>query len=429
MNYNDLFEHYIALEPDPTQRESALSQVPVGPGVAVLCSGNDQPITVLTAGNLRNVVQSRLKAISTETPSRRVDLSEICTGLWVVHCGSMFAAGRITMQAVELLFADRFSEFFPRLKLHMLTMDPSQSPWDFTVTDRFDPKRPLRYWGPIPSAKAATACLEHLRTMFNLCRCPERLRSGHNLRPCAYGQMNRCGAMCTGEIPLESYEPCIRRACDFLDDPVQSLDAMTNEMKVLAADRAFEQAGKLKQRRSAGEQIVRQASGWFDNMMHLGIVIFQPGLRIKIPGQRAHVRTVQPFILSVQGLACLTPFTAKKGPAACSEIMNHIALGQFTQSHRHSEPICPSLRSQRSLAWCANWLNYKKDSKGLFLRVESLGDTETLWAQVSDYFFTDTTETAPDPAKKSSTTAKPALDTTSLEQADQTSDPAHEEKS
>lgn len=133
-------------------------------------------------------------------------------------------------------------EDFPRVLLVrgrdiLVSALDSKKKIDYTIAHSF---------GPFPSGQTLRDALGLIRKIF-----PFRDKctpcTGEKCKPCFNRQIGLCPGVCTGEITKESYQATIQNIVRFFKGEKKAiLKDLAQQMKVLAKEHKFEEAGQLK---------------------------------------------------------------------------------------------------------------------------------------------------------------------------------------
>ncbi len=244
--WQDIFESHLAVAP-PLAAEQ-LAQVPAKRGVLLLTDEADTPITMITAGGLRQRLASRLaEPPDDDTRRRSADLREITRHVWWTLTGSHFETDWRFLELAPQVWPKRFASMLSARKpwfVH-ITLD-SDAP-QFARTH--EPARGSKAFGPFPTGRSADNFIQILIEAFGLCRHPQRLPQAPHSHPCAYRQMGKCHGVCDGKISMEAYREILAEAMDVAagdDSAVRT--RWQGEMKAAAAELDFEEAARIKNR-------------------------------------------------------------------------------------------------------------------------------------------------------------------------------------
>ena len=392
-----LFDLTVELPGEAELAEATLA-VPAGAGVCLFTNQDDQPILLIHGANLRAIVRNRLAEPDPDEKTRRTRLRPVTTRLRIRRAYSAFETQLAYFHAAAALYPDRYREFFPRLSLHLISIDPTATYPYFQVTDRRGDDR-CRCWGPFSTAKAAAEYLQVLQDVFDLCRRNDLLAQAPHGEACPYGQMNRCLVVCDGTVAAADYRNRIAEAMDFLDRPQQARDRWQEQMKSLAGELKFEQAQRLKLRTSQVDKLLGRAYSWVRPLADFAVLAFQPGPRMRVEGKRRAEETISPFVIGPGWISQIEPFGLSDPLAGCQGLIDHLALTRFQAGNTD-----PGEQNRRIFAWVARFLYGTVRDKGLYLPVEALPEAQQLAQQVAEHF-----AQVAKPKKK-----KPDLDTAAL---------------
>ncbi|MHC4718294.1 MAG: hypothetical protein ACYS5V_15085, partial [Planctomycetota bacterium] len=205
-----------------------------------------EAILLATAASIRSRMRQKLAAPDADTKvSRRIDLREVARGLRWRLTTSHFETDWQWLELARMIY--------PRTYRKMLGFAPA---WFVHVrtADAFATFHKVRQvpaagacFGPFPTSRACGRFIEILQDVFDLCRC-EQLFSGGGAG-CIYAQMGKCIAPCRDAEPERTYRDMVARACRCAAGDRQTVAReLADDMRRLAADREYEQAGRCKAR-------------------------------------------------------------------------------------------------------------------------------------------------------------------------------------
>ncbi len=235
-------------EATPPIADEAFSVVPAKRGVLLLVSDDDRPIIMLTAGDLRARLRTRLAEDDAETPSRRTDLRQITRAVLWKLTASHFETDLTCLELMRAVWPKQYRTMISWKRPWFVHVDP-KDPYPHFVRTRAIFEQAGRYVGPFPSAKAADGFIQTLQDVFDLCREAKHLRSAPNGSRCSYGQMGRCLSPCDGSISMEDYRGVVTASADAAaGDRVGVRETLTGQMSAAAEALAFEKAASIKTR-------------------------------------------------------------------------------------------------------------------------------------------------------------------------------------
>jgi excinuclease UvrABC nuclease subunit len=235
-------------EATPPISDEAFAAIPAKRGLLLLVSDRDQPIIMLTAGDLRARLRTRLAEDDAETASRRTDLRQITRAVLWKLTTSHFETDLTFLELIRKVWPKQYRSMISWKRPWFVHIDPGGD-FPHFVRTRAILEQEGRYVGPFPSAKAADGFVQVLQDVFCLCREPKHLRLAPNGSQCSYGQMGRCLSPCDGSISMADYGDVITRAADAAAgdrNPIR--EELTQEMADAAAALAFEKAASIKGR-------------------------------------------------------------------------------------------------------------------------------------------------------------------------------------
>lgn len=234
-----------------TDIEKTLAEIPARRGLLLFADAHDQPIQMLMCADLRRSARTRLLRQS-ETPTRRADISAVCTAIYYSPIDTEFACQIAFNQRCRALFPDTCGSLIRLPKPCFVHLEKRLQPAYFAVSEKYSAEG--LYWGPFIRRKNAVHFAEILNTAFELCRNPSCLSSGR-FASCPYYQMRTCRGPCldaaqsddylqrlnhavaaaSGQLPqaVEQKQLCMRQAAERLD--FETAQQIRNQIELLAA--------------------------------------------------------------------------------------------------------------------------------------------------------------------------------------------------
>lgn len=245
--------------------EAILRDLPSRPAVFQFENAAGAPLLFATTQNLRAATAARLGPGTAPAPGR-ADLRDVVRGVRWIEVSGPFEARwkhyRILRERDPTNYR-KLIGFGPAwfLNVNFVARVP-----DLRVTERIYTLSG-EFAGPWPTQRDATAVLEELWDLFELCRYPAEVARAPGGKRCAYADMGRCDAPCDGGAPLDRYAERVRAAWSFVCGGAEHwLAESAARMQRAAAALDFEGAQLIKRQRewaegwrSAGQARVRRA--------------------------------------------------------------------------------------------------------------------------------------------------------------------------
>ena len=381
MSFQELFDGCLLVSPE-TDLASAAKNLPTCPGVCLFTTNDDKPILLLYSANLRGQVHRRLTEEDADIKTRRTRLRPIVRRAWFRRCYSAFETRLMYYRIARTAYPDNHEEFFPRLEVWFVHINPEADYPFFASTKQFKADSG-KYWGPFADGKSAARCVEILQDVFELCRRPEVLINAPDAAACSYAQMNRCSAVCNGTVSKTQYHKIIDLAVDFLNSsPQTALDTMQKQMRKLSDDLRFEQAQRLKEKIERLKTLLSPAYRWVAPLKDFLVLTFQPGPPVKLPGQRAGQHQINCFLIGPGWVDQIESFPPTDTLEGCRVLLDHINLASLQdRSSRYKQP------HKGLFAWTAHLLYQNKtQNRGLYLRFDENLTADDLAQKVTDHF-------------------------------------------
>ncbi len=361
--------------------EAETLAVPAAPGVCLLTGKGDVPVLLLIGANLRLVVRRRLTEEDESQKSRRTRLRPIVEKIWCRRCYSRFETQLNYFKIARQVYPDSWREFFPRLSVWFVHIDPQADYPVFSKVNDYDPTRGL-YWGPFADGRAVDRLLEILTKIFKLCRNDNILKQAPTARACSYAEMNLCETVCNGAVSQEAYRNIVEQAIEFLNlKPAVALERMSEEVKELSGKLEFERAKIVHQRLETCRELLGKAYRWYGPMTEFSVLTFQPGPKIKVQGKRKLQPLAIPMVIGPGWVCQIEPFELSNAQAACDKLLDHLNLTQF-----QADGSQMSVDRAQILAWTTHLLYNSSKDKGLFVRSNSIDNAKELSQQVEEHF-------------------------------------------
>ncbi len=368
MRGDTLFDGCLILPPD-ADLTAGTKDVPSTAGVCLLANDQLQPVLLLYGANLRSLIRRRLtveaedKQNESQTVSRRTRLRPIVTRIWFRRTYSPFETQLAYFRIAREVYPETYQQWFGKLEAWFLHRNSAGDYpfWEITcqLTTEIH-----SFWGPFATKKAAAAYLEILQSIFDLCRCSDRISQGDCSESCAYAQMNRCGAIEQGTFSPETYHALIGEVTQFLPDIPQHIQTWREQMKQRSADLQFEQAQRLKDQITQGQKLLAEHYRWVIPLEQFYVLSFQQGPKMKSTGRKKEP-SISGFLISLGGIDQIEPIGLSQATQAAQALLDHLRLKQL--QNETSISLVPS----ELFAWATQILYRKNQDKNLFLPAQN----------------------------------------------------------
>ena len=383
MRGENLFDGCLMLPPEADLR-TGIQEIPGAAGVCLLTNDQLQPVLLLYGANLRSLVRRRLTVEAegdqneSQSVSRRTRLRPIVTRIWFRRTYSPFETQLAYFRIAREVYPETYQEWFGNLDTWFLHLNSgSEYPfWEISSQLRAET---VSYWGPFGTKKAAAAYLEILQSMFDLCRCPDRISQGNCSKSCAYAQMNRCGAMEQGEFSPGKYHALIREAAQFLHDIPRQIHTWREQMQRLSADLQFEKAQRLKERITQGQKLLTDNYRWVMPLEKFYVLSFQTGAKMKSTGRKKEP-TVSGFLISLWGIDQIESIGLSQAQSAAQALLDHLNLKQLQIA------TSASRQNVELFAWASRILYKKNRDKNLFIQVQNDLTADQIAQRIREHF-------------------------------------------
>lgn len=239
-----MFNHHLDIPQDAPLEPRAL---PAHGGVYLIADQDDRPILLASCESLRRVVLNRLAAPPPDTKAKRADLSRIARRIHWRSTFSRFETAWAHWQAARAFHPDGYRKLLAFGPAWFLSVDlPARTPRFVPVKELR--QEPTKHIGPFATRRDAEEWLHTLEDAFDLCRYHQVLEQAPNGQPCAYFEMGRCPAPCSGGVSLDAYRQVVSDALAFSAGPHEPrLTALRTTMESAAKSLEYEKAASIKQ--------------------------------------------------------------------------------------------------------------------------------------------------------------------------------------
>lgn len=240
-----IFTDHLQFDP-ATDLDAFLKSVPARWVVYLMSDGDGQPIQLLCVKNLRASLKRRLGGEEPIGPTRKVNYRDVVRRVSWRRVDSVFEADWQYYEAARVLFPETYGGMGGFHKTWWIHVNPETTYPRYTRTN--DPTGSTGfYFGPIEDKHAAGKLVQHIESLFDLCRDYRILTQSPHAGPCAWKQMGKCVGPCDGTISLEAYRQLIAHSAEVLSDPKLAIRQETARMQAAAGALAFESAAGIKQ--------------------------------------------------------------------------------------------------------------------------------------------------------------------------------------
>ncbi len=313
MDLDRLFEHQVDVTGDPAEWARTL---PGGGGVYLLTDEQDRVVLLAGGEGLRRAVAYRL-APPPEASKKRADLKAVVRRVRWRRTHSAFETAYEYHRIARILTPGRYLDACAFGPAWFVLVDPAARLPRITVAKYLTQRRlrdaggqggdsgplsgdagtspasprspepcatsgrgapPITALGPFPTRTAAERFIEILQDLFDLCRYHHILEQAPHGQPCAYFEMGKCPAPCSGAITLERYREMVAEAALFgAGGWRREVPRWQEAMRAMAGRQEFEQAGRLKQRLQRAELLGGRDYRFVRRVEELDYLILQRG--------------------------------------------------------------------------------------------------------------------------------------------------------
>lgn len=239
-----LFEHSVDL-PSPGHPVDP-KLIPAHGGVYAFSDASGGLIQLVGCQNIRRSVELRLSAPQEGKRSRRARLDEVARCLWWVPTGSAFETSLRYLHLSRTLWPDAYQKHlaFGPVWFARAHVDQWIPRW---VVEKYALDARAVDIGPFATRRDGTRFIEMLEDAFDLCRHYEILQRAPRGHTCAYFEMGRCAAPCSGGISMEAYRSKIGASARFAAGETASwFDVADSRMRSGADAQQYELAARIK---------------------------------------------------------------------------------------------------------------------------------------------------------------------------------------
>ncbi len=258
--------------------ETCLATVPGKWGVVLLCDRAGAPLQLICTRNMRAMLRRRFEPPEQpQTPSKRLDYRQLVGSIRWQRVDSELEMDLAYIDAARVCFPVHWRGLIPDRRAFFVRIDPADKFAQFERTS--EPEGAGLIFGPFVDKTKADRWIDQMRDAFDLCRYHNILVQSPSGKACTYKQMGKCPAPCDGTVTLDVYRANITRALTVASDPKAGIEALTFDMKRLAAALEFEAAARVKSRI---DLLGALGGGSFRTIRPLGVFDYlsvQPGAR------------------------------------------------------------------------------------------------------------------------------------------------------
>ena len=237
---------------DPSTYRPAAGEIPTSPGVYRFRDGRGQVIYVGKARNLRSRLSSYFADLTTLHPRTAAMVTTAESVDWVVVATEVEA---LTLEYAWIKeFDPRFNVRFRDDKSYPMLMVSSSDVFPRVAVVRGAKRKGWSYYGPFAHAWAIRDTVDELLKVFPIRSCRDGVfrRAAQVGRPCLLGYIDKCSAPCVGRVTEQQYRVIVDDFCSFMSGQTDRfIREVELEMQSAAANQAYEEAGRLRDRLSA----------------------------------------------------------------------------------------------------------------------------------------------------------------------------------
>ncbi len=220
------------------------NELPLSPGVYIMCDKNDKVIYVGKSKKLKNRVSQYFQL--GEKNQKTARMVSLVRRFETILCDTEIEALSLENSLIKQ-YAPKYNirlkdaKSYPYIKL-------TAEEYPRLVFTRKREKDRAKYFGPYSSSGTAYRVIDALRRILRLPSCKHTFpRDIGRVRPCLYYQMGRCCGVCTGKVSREEYLGIVRYAADIMRGNTSLVrEELEKEMLRYAELEQFEMAAKYR---------------------------------------------------------------------------------------------------------------------------------------------------------------------------------------
>lgn len=368
MTLESLFEQFVDLPPPDRSIDPKL--LPGHGGVFAFSDASDRLIQLLGCQNIRRSAMSRLSTPQPEKTTRRAQLREVARRVWWVSTGSVFETSLRYLQLARRLFPDTYQKqlTFGPVWFARAEVDQPIPRW---VVEKYALDGRAVDIGPFTSRRECSRFVEMLEDAFDLCRHCDVLQQAPDGQACAYFEMGRCAAPCTGSISMEAYRSQISASARFAGGDAKSwFEAAGSRMRRAVDAREYELAARIKGAIDRANKL----------LTHAGRIATTPDdFRYLIVQRARPARLVKPFFMTIGELEEGGPVDLRQVPDLIGAWVSRLAPA------RTLDPSTAKARSEH--IWLlSRFLRKGADAQGVYLHHTQCESLESAAETVVRYF-------------------------------------------
>ena len=361
VDFGSMFGASTSFEPGE-EIESFLQRVPAKGAVYLLTDEADQPIQLLSVGNLRQSLKRRLGGQEQIGPSRRVNYRDLVRHIHWRRVDSRFEADCVYYQIARQLYPQTYRGMLGLQPVWFVHVNPRSAFPRYVKTSNLNLQTGLLL-GPMEDKHAAARWIEIVDDCFDLCRFYHILVQAPNGLACAYKGMGKCPAPCDGSITMDAYRQAMEWSTTAGLDLQSLIEEQTARMQAAAEELQFESAGRIKSHIDQLSRLAERPFRFVRPLRDFRFISLQRGPR---PG------TAKLFLISLSGIEEFAGIIAE--PKSSSDLQR-LMLETLRES---SEPIDENAGEWISII--VHHLFAAKRTSGVLMHVTELTDRSLLAA-------------------------------------------------
>ncbi len=322
-----LFQDCVAI--DFADNDSpTLKELPACKGVLLFADSEDNPIQLLTAGDIRRIARARLqRPPGEETSRRRTNIAKITAKVYYRCCYNNFRTTLEHYKIAKALYPADYTAHFVFAAANIVTINTGAKWPTFRLNRRLKNPADGETFGPFPSRRSAADFVQSIEQAFELCRRPKILAGEGPQRSCPYLQIGRCCGPCVDRVSRAEYLDKIEKAVEAAGGKREGQIAeLEKEMARLAGQMEFEKAQSVKKQIDQLAALGKPAYKWTTPLAQMAIVHIDRSAKIAVENQRRKEQTYSAFVIKAGDITELADFTIDQIDEVCKSIKDQLAL-------------------------------------------------------------------------------------------------------
>lgn len=366
----NLFDFEIEINPEADFDKISII-TPSCKGVILFADGQDNPVQLLTAANIRQTVRAKIFT-QDQSNSPKTNLSQIVRKAYVKKCYNDFAAGWNYYMIAKKIYPDDYKKLIKLGKPSYLKFQYNGNFPALNICD-IPYQESGKLYGVFMNRKSAQLYKDLITDTFGLCRNQSCIDKPSRAKSCPYYQMNRCDAPCLGHISKDEYQQRFEQAENAINKYEDLIELINQKMKALSLETKFEQAQNLK---VLLQQLIQKKShyNWINRLSDLGIVHIDIGEKVKEPDTKKAVQFYNAYLIRCGFIIGLGRFAQQD----TGSLVNKIGI-EMTKPL----PLVGKNELSEILSLVSFYL-YRSNRRGIWLEIKDIS-SDNIGRRISDF--------------------------------------------